>query len=380
MSVFKTCPHNNQECIHEIYAGEPNYKCCKKCSVYTSINHFTKYCKPVVLADDWKDDNRPSKDEYYLGFAKAAAIRGTCLRRNYGAVIVKNDEIVSTGYTGAPRGRYNCNEIGRCVRMEKGIPSGQRYEMCRSVHAEMNAIISASRDKMIGATLYLYGWDVEHNCEKTDPVPCSLCERMIINAGIEEVVALNPLYTEGGKEPKIKHYKVKDYVECDESLQYLIETAKNEKEKPRNFAKEAHDKMLSTMAETIDNNMASEIEKDKQYFNSMKCFKCKYFYDLPHYIEKDNFSHSFKTSKQNLKSGTGILHRTNCLKRKELLEELRKNRFEDIARFTYKKFNGDNYDLISWKLVPAEHKRCPYFELDENMTYEKFIEMYGELV
>ena len=312
------CPHNNQECIHEIYVGEPGfYKWCKKCSVYKSMQnipvkeskeckrfakkiiklqkiynevcieqakinrygcnakilsaskinelhtdgnrfeqcakccneknpmcflynnrkitaigykrmeHFTKYCKPVALANDWKDDKRPSKDEYYLGFAKAAAIRGTCLRRNYGAVIVKNDEIVSTGYTGAPRGRYNCNEIGRCVRMEKGIPSGQRYEMCRSVHAEMNAIISASRDKMIGATLYLYGWDVEHNCEKTDPVPCSLCERMIINAGIEEVVALNPLYTEGGKEPKIKHYKVKDYIECDESLQYLIETAES---------------------------------------------------------------------------------------------------------------------------------------------------------
>ena len=253
------CPHNNQECIHEIYVGEPNYKCCKKCSVYTSMNHLTKYCKPAVLADGWKNDKRPSKDEYYLGFAKAAAIRGTCLRRNYGAVIVKNDEIISTGYTGAPRGRYNCNEIGKCVRMEKGVPSGQRYEMCRSVHAEMNAIISASRDKMIGATLYLYGWDVEHNCEKIDPVPCSLCERMIINAGIEEVVALNPLYTEGGKEPKIKHYKVKDYIECDESLQYLIETA--EKEKPRNLAKEAHDKMFSTMAEMIDNDMASEIER-----------------------------------------------------------------------------------------------------------------------
>ena len=124
----------------------------------------------------------------------------------------------------------------------------------------------------------------------------------------------------------------------------------------------------------------SEIEKDKRYFNSMKCFKCKYFYDDPHYIGKDNFSHSFKTSKQNIKSGTGILHRTNCLKRKELLEESQKNRFDDSVKFTYKKFNGDTYDLRTWKLVPAEHKKCPYFELDENMTYEKFIEMYGELV
>ena len=112
----------------------------------------------------------------------------------------------------------------------------------------------------------------------------------------------------------------------------------------------------------------------------MKCFKCKYFYDDPHYIGKDNFSHSFKTSKQNFKSGTGILHRTNCLKRKELLEKMQNHRFDITVGFTYKKFNGDTYDLRTWKLVPAEHKRCPYFELDENMTYEKFIEMYGELV
>lgn len=186
--------------------------------------------RPAALVDGWREDDRPSKDEYYLNIAKAVAKRGTCLRRNYGAVIVKNDEIVSTGYTGAPRGRFNCNEIGRCVRMEKGIPSGQRYEMCRSVHAEQNAIISGSRDKMIGAVLYLYGWDVEHDCEKKDPVPCSLCERMIINAGIVEVIALNPAYPapalSGKSEPRIKHYKVEDYIENDESLQYLVETAK----------------------------------------------------------------------------------------------------------------------------------------------------------
>jgi len=138
-----------------------------------------------------KEDTRISKDEYYLNIAKEVATRGTCLRRNYGAVIVNNDEIVATGYTGAPRGRINCNELGRCVRIEQNIPSGQRYELCRSVHAEQNAIISCSRDKMIGATLYLYGWDVEHNCEKYEPKPCTLCERMIINAGIKEVVTYN---------------------------------------------------------------------------------------------------------------------------------------------------------------------------------------------
>ena len=133
-------------------------------------------------------DNRISKDAYYLNIAKEVSSRGTCLRRNYGAVIVKNDEIVSTGYTGAPRGRANCNAIGRCIRQERNVPSGERYEICRSVHAEMNAIISASRKDMIGATLYLYGWDVENNCEKKCPKPCTLCERMIINSGIKKVI------------------------------------------------------------------------------------------------------------------------------------------------------------------------------------------------
>lgn len=133
-------------------------------------------------------DNRVSKKDYYLSIAKEVATRGTCLRRNYGAVIVKNDEIISTGYTGAPRGRANCNAIGRCIRQEKKVPSGERYEICRSVHAEMNAVISASRKDMIGATLYLYGWDVENNCEKKNPKPCTLCERMIINSGITKVV------------------------------------------------------------------------------------------------------------------------------------------------------------------------------------------------
>ena len=110
----------------------------------------------------------------------------TCQRHYY--YIVKNDEIISTGYTGAPRGRANCNAIGRCIRQERKVPSGERYEICRSVHAEMNAIISASRQDMIGATLYLYGWDVENKCEKKNPKPCTLCERMIINSGITKVV------------------------------------------------------------------------------------------------------------------------------------------------------------------------------------------------
>ena len=157
-------------------------------------------------------DVRISKDEYYLNIAKEVAARGTCLRRNYGAVIVKNDEIVATGYTGAPRGRINCNALGKCIRMEQKIPSGQRYELCRSVHAEQNAIISCSRDKMIGATLYLYGWDVENNSVKKFPKPCTLCERMIINAGIKEVITY-------GENNEIVCYDVKaEYVDKDNSL------------------------------------------------------------------------------------------------------------------------------------------------------------------
>ena len=100
---------------------------------------------------------RRDKTNYYLDIAETVAKRSTCLRRHYGAVIVNHDEIVSTGYAGAPRGRKNCSDLNRCVRTELGIPRGERYELCRSVHAEANAIISASREKMIGSTLYLVG-------------------------------------------------------------------------------------------------------------------------------------------------------------------------------------------------------------------------------
>ena len=128
---------------------------------------------------------RKSKKEYYLGIAKAVLERSTCLRRKYGAVIVKNDEIISTGYNGAPRGWKNCHELGYCERETLKIPHGERFELCKSVHAEMNAIISASRRDMIGSTLYL----AEQNLE--NPEPCTMCRRLIINAGIEKVITKN---------------------------------------------------------------------------------------------------------------------------------------------------------------------------------------------
>lgn len=136
------------------------------------------------------NENRIGKDQYYLNIAKEVARRGTCLRRNYGAVIVKNDEIISTGYTGAPRGFDNCCDLGVCKREELKIPSGERYELCRSVHAEANAIISASRKDMIDSTLYLVGLDAKTGeiVSGTQADCCKMCRRMVINAGIEKVV------------------------------------------------------------------------------------------------------------------------------------------------------------------------------------------------
>ena len=133
------------------------------------------------------DEKRKSKIEYYFGIAKSVSERSTCLKRHYGAVIVKDDEIIATGYNGAPRGRENCCDIGTCLRIKMGIPSGQRYEICRSVHAEMNAIISASRRDMKGSTLYLVGIEPDGSYTK-NAEPCSMCKRNIINAGIKNVI------------------------------------------------------------------------------------------------------------------------------------------------------------------------------------------------
>lgn len=133
-------------------------------------------------------DKRTSKENYYLDIADAVLQRSTCLRRMYGAIIVRNDEIISTGYNGAPRGRINCTDAGRCARVEMKIPSGERYELCRSVHAEANAIISASRRDMVGSTLYLVGKDAQTGALLGDATSCAMCRRQVINAGISKVV------------------------------------------------------------------------------------------------------------------------------------------------------------------------------------------------
>ncbi len=157
---------------------------------------------------------RIDKQNYYLDIAESVLERGTCLRRNYGAIIVRNDEIVATGYTGAPRGRKNCNDLGFCMREHLKIPSGQRYELCRSVHAEANAIISASRSSMIGAALYLAGRDMKTGEMLDYPESCSMCRRLIINAGIDTVVTRN-------RAGELKVVPVGEWIEQDDSIQSL---------------------------------------------------------------------------------------------------------------------------------------------------------------
>ncbi len=155
---------------------------------------------------------RKDKINYYLDMADAATGRATCLRRIFGAIIVKNDEIVSTGYNGAPRGRENCCDCGKCIRQELGVKRGERYELCRSVHAEANCIISAARRDMIDSTLYLVGREVETGAYVENTAPCAMCKRLIINAGIKEVIVRD-------SKEKFHSFLVKDWIENDESLE-----------------------------------------------------------------------------------------------------------------------------------------------------------------
>lgn len=155
---------------------------------------------------------RRDKINYYLDLADVVSKRGTCLRRRYGAVIVKNDEVISTGYVGAPRGRKNCSDLGYCIRQQLNIPRGERYELCRSVHAEANAIISAERNKMMGSTLYLSGREVSDGEYIKNSSSCSMCKRMVINAGIKNVIIRDT-------ENEYREINVQDWIDNDESLE-----------------------------------------------------------------------------------------------------------------------------------------------------------------
>lgn len=158
---------------------------------------------------------RKDKENYYLDIAETVLERSTCLRRRYGAIIVFNDEIIATGYNGAPRGRKNCIDLQYCTRENLNIPSGERYELCRSVHAEANAIISAARKDIIGSTLYLVGRESKDDTLITNPTPCSMCRRLIINAGIKNIVCRT-------SENEYSVVNVRDWVFNDDSLNVCL--------------------------------------------------------------------------------------------------------------------------------------------------------------
>ena len=166
---------------------------------------------PKITINEVIKMDRVSKENYYLDIAQTVSERSTCLRKRYGAIIVKNDVIVSTGYNGAPRGRKNCSDIGFCMRESLGIPRGERYELCRSIHSEANAIISASREQMLGATLYLCCTDPKTGEVVGGTNSCMMCKRMIINAGICKVVIRNT-------RDDYSVIVVSDWIENDDSL------------------------------------------------------------------------------------------------------------------------------------------------------------------
>lgn len=154
---------------------------------------------------------RIDKNNYYLDIAEVTLERATCLRKKWGAVIVKNDEIISTGYNGSPRGRKNCDDLGYCMREKLNIPRGERYELCRSVHAEQNAIISAPRKDMIDAILYIVGINSSDGSYVSNSMPCAMCKRVIINSGIKKIIIRDT-------KTKYREITVDEFIDNDDSL------------------------------------------------------------------------------------------------------------------------------------------------------------------
>ena len=155
---------------------------------------------------------RVSKENYYLDIAETGAERSTCLRRRFGSIIVKNDSIVATGYNGAPRGRKNCTDLASCIREKLHIPRGERYELCRSVHAESNAVIAAPREQMLGATVYMACTDPKDGSRVAGTCSCAMCKRILINAGIETIVIRDT-------KEDFRVISVSDWIENDDSLE-----------------------------------------------------------------------------------------------------------------------------------------------------------------
>ena len=185
--IIKNC----RSCKHFIRTKDDNFGVCSK----TGIGIFGdgELCEKYnlhVIDIPKPAHKRPSKEIYHLHIAQVVSERSTCLRRRYGAVIVNGDRIVSTGYNGSARGEENCCDRGICPREEAGVKHGERYELCKAVHAEMNAIIQAGQDTCKGSTLYLAGFEASG-----EPIKgiccCDMCKRVIRNAGIRSVVYLD---------------------------------------------------------------------------------------------------------------------------------------------------------------------------------------------
>ena len=178
---------------------------------------------------------RISKEQYYMNIAREVSFRTSCFRAQHGSIIVKNDQIISTGYTGAPRNTRDCFERDNCLRRELDIPSGQRYELCRSVHSEQNAIINAARAGVstIGSRMYIYSVKLDED-GKVIPInafPCFICKKEIVNAGISEVAC----HQINGS---IKVYKTADWVKdwqkkdlFEDMVQYGVKTVKTKRKK-----------------------------------------------------------------------------------------------------------------------------------------------------
>ena len=155
---------------------------------------------------------RPSWDEYFMEMAELTAKRSTCMRRNVGAVIVKEKHAIATGYNGAPRGIKHCEERGGCLRQKLGVPSGQRHELCMALHAEQNAMLSAERKDMINSTLYIVGVRTDTNQYEEGASPCQMCRKLIINSGISEVIVRID-------KNSFNCFKVKDWINNDDLLE-----------------------------------------------------------------------------------------------------------------------------------------------------------------
>ncbi|MCI8547038.1 MAG: cytidine deaminase [Clostridia bacterium] len=162
-------------------------------------------------------EKRIDKINYYLDIAETVASRSTCLRKKYGSVIVNHDQIISTGYSGAPRGRINCSDLGYCTK-KKLLPDERHggYDACRSVHSEQNALISASRQEMIGGILYLVGYRTENHEYEKGAAPCLMCRKLIINAGLEKVIVRV-------NKTEYKVYPIQDWIDNDEFLNGQLE-------------------------------------------------------------------------------------------------------------------------------------------------------------